>query len=198
MNIVARIQGIIVKPGEEWQKIKSESTSVGELFKSYIMILAAIPAVAQFIGLCLIGKSLPYVGFVRASFTTAFAQAVVSYIFSLATVYVLALIIKALAPNFSSQADQLSALKLAAYSMTPYFVAGVLYIIPPLAVIVILAGIYGLYVLYLGFKGGLMGTPSDKVLGYFVLSLVVEIVIWAVLGWILTAIFSPGVLYRGL
>jgi hypothetical protein len=197
MNIVARVQGIILKPAEEWQKIKAESTSVGELYKSYILILAAIPAVAQFIGSMLIGASVPVRGVVRASFSWALGRAVVSYIFSLAMVYVLALIIKALAPNFSSQPDLVGAMKLAAYSMTPYFVAGILYIIPFLSWLVLLAGLYGLYVLYLGFKGGLMGTPPDKVMGYFILTLVVEIVLGVVVSLIMGGIFSAGALYRG-
>jgi len=197
MNIMARIQGIILKPVEEWQKIKAESTSVAELYKSYIIILAAIPAVAQFLGSMLIGASIPMRGMVRASFSWALGRAVVSYIFSLVMVYVLALIIKALAPNFSSQADLVGALKLAAYSMTPYFVAGILYLIPFLSWLVLLAGLYGLYVLYLGFKGGLMGTPTDKVMGYFILTLVVEIVLGAVVSLIVGGIFSAGALYRG-
>lgn len=197
MNIVARVQGIILKPAEEWQKIKAESTSVGELYKSYILILAAIPAVAQFIGSMLIGASVPVRGVVRASFSWALGRAVVSYIFSLAMVYVLALIIKALAPNFSSQPDLVGAMKLAAYSMTPYFVAGILYIIPFLSWLVLLAGLYGLYVLYLGFKGGLMGTPPDKVMGYFILTLVVEIVLGVMVSLIMGGIFSAGALYRG-
>jgi len=197
MDIKARIQGICLKPAEEWQKIKAESTSVGELYRSYIMILAAIPAVAQLIGFWLIGVSLPVRGLVRASFTFSLGRALVSYVFSLAMIYIMALIIKILAPNFSSQADQVSALKLAAYSMTPYFVAGVLYIIPFLSWIVILAGLYGLYILYLGFKGGLIGTPPDKVTGYFILTLVVEIVLGAVVSLLVGAIFSMGALYRG-
>jgi len=197
MNIMSRVQGIILKPAEEWQKIKAESTSVGELYKSYILILAAIPAVAQFIGSMLIGASVPVRGVVRASFSWALGRAVVSYIFSLAMVYVLALIIKALAPNFSSQPDLVGAMKLAAYSMTPYFVAGILYIIPFLSWLVLLAGLYGLYVLYLGFKGGLMGTPPDKVMGYFILTLVVEIVLGVVVSLIMGGIFSAGALYRG-
>jgi len=134
---------------------------------------------------------------VRASFSRALGLAVVSYIFSLVMVYVLALIIKALAPSFSSQADLVGALKLAAYSMTPYFVAGILYIIPFLDWLVILAGLYGLYVLYLGFKGGLMSTPPDKVMGYFILTLVVEISSGGSRQPDRQRYFSAGVLYRG-
>ena len=62
MDIVARIQGIILKPKEEWEKIKQESYSISQLFTTYAMILAAIPAAAQFIGLGLVGRSIPWVG----------------------------------------------------------------------------------------------------------------------------------------
>ena len=56
MDLVARVKAIALKPKEEWVKIKAETTSVSELFTSYAMILAAIPAVAQFIGFALIGR----------------------------------------------------------------------------------------------------------------------------------------------
>ncbi len=47
MDLVQRVQAIILKPKEEWVKIKSEQMTVNQLFMSYAVILAAIPAVAQ-------------------------------------------------------------------------------------------------------------------------------------------------------
>ena len=57
MNPVARVQGLILKPKEEWEKIKGEPATVADLFKSYLVPVAAIPAVAQFLGFWLIGVS---------------------------------------------------------------------------------------------------------------------------------------------
>jgi len=197
MDIVSRVKGIILKPAEEWDKIKAEQTTVAALFKSYVMILAAIPAVAQFIGYWLVGLSIPFRGHIRLGFGFSLGRAVVSYIFSLVAIFVLALIIDALAPTFSSKPNQLKALKLAAYSMTPYFVAGIFLLVPVLSFLTVLAGLYGLYLLYLGFKKGLMETPPEKVMGYFILSVVVEIVLWVVVSLILGAVFSLGSFYRG-
>jgi len=100
MDLVSRVQGIILKPKEEWEKIKAEPSKVQELFTSYAMILAAIPAVANFIGMGLIGRRIPFIGWYRYNLGTALLYAVISYIFTLAAVYVFGIIINALAPDF--------------------------------------------------------------------------------------------------
>lgn len=192
MDLVSRVQGIILKPKEEWVKIKEESATVAELFTSYAMILAAIPAIAQFIGHGLIGFKVPFVGLYRFGIGTALLRSIFAYAFSLATIYIFAIVIKALAPTFSSSPNMINALKLAVYSMTPAWVAGILYIIPFLGVLVVLASLYGLYVLYLGFATPLMDTPKEKVIGYLVVSVIVVIVLWAVFAAILGAIFAVG------
>jgi MFS family permease len=198
MDLVARVQAIILKPKEEWVKIKAETTTVKDLFMSYALILAAIPAVAQFIGNALIGRRLPFYGWYRWNIGTALIYAIFMYVAALATVYILGLIIDALAPNFASQKNQLSAMKLAVFSMTPGWVAGALYIVPFLGILAALGSLYGLYVLYLGFSTPLMETPKDKVVGYFVVSLVVAIVLTAVFGLILGAFFAVGGAFRTL
>jgi hypothetical protein len=192
MDLVSRAQGIILKPKEEWDKIKSESPKIVELFTSYAMILAAIPAVAQFIGMGLIGRRVPFIGWYRYNIGTALIYAILTYVFTLATVYVFGIVINALAPTFSSKADAVNAMKLAVYSMTPVWVAGVLHIIPFLSILVLLASFYAFYVLYLGFNSPLMGTPKDKIVGYLLVSIVIYIVLMGVIMLIMGAIFAVG------
>lgn len=182
MNIVQRVQSILLKPKKEWPKIKAEPTTIAEIFTSYVMILAALPAGFQFLGNLLVGKRLPLVGVFRWPIGRAISYAVVSYILALVSVYVFALIINELAPTFSSAKNMTHALKLSAYSMTPGWVAGVLYIIPGLWVLGIVASLYGLYLLYLGFDTPMMDTPKDKIPGYMALSIVVVVVLYVVLG----------------
>jgi hypothetical protein len=192
MDLVSRAQGIILKPKEEWDKIKSESAKIVELFTSYAMILAAIPAVAQFIGMGLIGRRVPFIGWYRYNIGTALIYAILTYVFTLVTVYVFGIVINALAPTFSSKVDAANAMKLAVYSMTPVWVAGVLHIIPFLSILVLLASFYAFYVLYLGFNSPLMGTPKDKVVGYLLVSIVIYIVLMGVIMLIMGAIFAVG------
>ena len=186
MDIIPRVQAVLLKPKEEWVKIKAEPSTVAELFTGYAMILAAIPAVFQFLGNIFVLR-LPMGA--RFPLGRALGSAVVSYIFALVTVYLFALIINELAPNFGSAKNMTNALKLSVYSMTPGWVAGVLYIIPGLWIVGIMASLYGLYILYLGFDTPMMETPKDKVAGYMAVSVVVVIVLYVVF-WILGGIFA--------
>lgn len=195
MDIVSRVQQLILKPKEEWIKIKEEKITIAELFTSYAMILLAIPAVARFIGGSLIGRSIPFVGSFRIGIGTGLLYAILFYILTLVSVYVSGIIINALAPTFSSKPDATAAMKLAVYSMTPAWVAGVLYIIPLLGILTILASLYGIYILYLGFVCPMMDTPKDKVITYMIVSLIVIAIVWVVVAVIL-GIFAVGGVYR--
>ncbi len=190
MDVVGRAQAVILRPREEWPKIKTEPTRGGDLFTSYAMILAAIPAAAEFIRLVLIGQKLPVVGLTRWSVGRALISAVVAYAFSLATVYLFAFVINAVAPSFSSTQSMTNALKLAVYSMTPAWVAGILNIIPHTGWLVVLASLYALYVLYCGLDASIMDTPRDRVPGYMGTSVVVVIVLYLVFEVMLKAIVA--------
>lgn len=102
MNILERAKNIILKPSETWPEIKTEQTTIPYLYKSYVVILSAIPAIAQFIGSSIIGYA--FIGtHLRMEVTGALTSAIVSYLLSLVGIYVEALIADALAPSFGSQ-----------------------------------------------------------------------------------------------
>jgi hypothetical protein len=182
MNLVERVKGILLKPKEEWQTISGETTTIPELYKTYIVILAAIGPVASIIGMSIVGISLPFVGSFRIPITTSIASAVVHYILTLVGVYILALIIDALAPTFSGEKSINQAFKVATYSYTPGWVVGVIAIIPALSILGIL-GLYGLYLLYLGLPI-LMKSPKEKSLGYTIAVIIAAIVIFVVISYI--------------
>ncbi len=188
MDLVSRVQGIILKPREEWAKIKDEPATIQQLFTQYAVILAAIPAVAQFLGWALVGFRIPYQG--GSWMGRALLYIIFGYVFGLAVIYAFGFIINALAPNFSSSQNLVNAMKLAVFSMTPSWLAGIFYLIPSLAILALLGSLYGIYLLYVGFDVGLMETPKKNVVGYLVVSVVVIIVLLAVLGIILTAAFA--------
>jgi hypothetical protein len=190
MDLVPRVQAILLKPKEEWVKIKAEPATVSGLFTSYAMILAAIPAVAQFIGYVIVGQRIPFFGLYRWGVGRAFGSAILSYVLSLVTVYLFAYIINTLAPSFSSAQSLTNAMKLAVYCMTPGWVAGILNIFPYLGILTVLASLYGLYILYLGFETPMMETPKEKVLGYWAVSIIAVIVLTIVFGLIITGMFA--------
>jgi len=193
MNLKERIKRILLKPQEEWQTILGETTTIPELYKTYIVKLAAIGPVASIIGMSIVGISLPFVGSFRIPITTSIASAIVRYILTLIGVYILALIIDALAPSFSGEKSINQAFKVATYSYTPGWIIGVVGIIPALSPLMIL-GLYGLYLLYLGLPV-LMKSPKEKSMGYTVAVIIAAIVIFIVIGFISRAFISyprPG------
>jgi hypothetical protein len=155
MNVVQRAQAILLTPKSEWLAIGRESGDPTFLFTNYVAILAAIPAVCRFIGFSIVGFG-PF----RVGIVAGFISAVVQYVLTFVMVYVLALIIDALAPTFGAQKNPQNALKLAVYSMTPAWLAGVFLLIPVLGFLQ-LVGLYGLYLLWLGLPP-LMKSPNDK------------------------------------
>ena len=189
MNLVERAKGILLKPRDEWAKIDTEAHTVQGLYTRYVMILAAIPAVAAFIGFSLIGVS----GFgyaYRVPVATGLAQMVLQYLLSLGGVYVVGLIIDALAPSFAGTKNFAQAFKVAAFFPTASWLAGVFYLIPALGILALVGGLYSLYLLYLGLPL-LMKAPEDKAVPYTVVVIIVAIVVMVVIG-VISSLVVPG------
>jgi len=172
--LIERIKSILLNPKETWETIKAEETSTTKIVKEYLIYLAAIPPIAHFIGYAIVGL----VGY-RTPFFTTLIQSVVWYVLLIVNVFITAFIINALAPSFNAVKNDLAAFKLVAYSMTASFVAGIFYIIPHLAALGIL-GLYSFYLLYIGLPK-LMECPQEKTLAYFIVSIIVVIVLYAIM-----------------
>ncbi len=189
-GLIGRVQGILLRPATEWDIIAAESASVQGLFTGYACILAAIPPVAMVV---------QHLLFLHWLLIPIIVIAVISYVASLIGVFILGFIIDALATSFDGEKNSVQAMKLAVYSYTAAWVAGILNIVPVLGLLAILAGIYGLYLLYVGLPK-LMKSPPQKTAGYFVVSLlaaiVVNFVIWSVIGW-LTIMLTAGAIVSG-
>lgn len=196
MNIFERAKNILVSPKSEWEVIKNEQSTVADLFTKYALILALIPVVAGFIGQSLIGISLGPFGSFKVPILNGLIYAVLYYILTLAGIYLVAFIVDALAPSFGAEKDMVSSLKVVVYSYTAAWVAGIFQIIPVLAILGIL-GLYSLYLLYLGLNI-VKGSPSDKVLGYTVVVVVITIVVYFIIGAIVGAIALGGVMMSGM
>jgi len=191
MNIVARVKEILLTPKAAWPVIETEATSMVALYTQYIMILAAIQAVAGFIGMSLFGISAMGVS-IRVPFLTGIIQMVLGYGLALAMVYVMSLIADALAPSFGGQRNAMSALKLVAYSGTAAMVGGIFAVVPALSILTLIAGLYSLYLLYLGVPT-LMKVPQEKALPYTAVLVVCAIVVGVIAGAILGTVHGPSI-----
>ncbi|HEV2366244.1 MAG TPA: Yip1 family protein [Caulobacteraceae bacterium] len=173
-GLFARVQAILFRPSAEWDVIAAEPATVQGLYTGYACILAAIPVLAQLIGGQVFGYGV-FVFHYRPPIVAAVVTAIVDYVVSLGLLYVIALIIDALAPSFEGQKDRIQALKVAVYSYTAAWVAGVFLLIPVLSILA-LVGLYSLYLLYRGLPR-LMKAPESKALAYTAVSVICAIVV---------------------
>ncbi len=198
MNIVDRAKNICLSPNTEWGVIEAENTPAGTLITGYVIPLAAISAVAGFIGGAIVGQNLPFAGYYRVPIMSGLVGAILAVGAAVCGVFVISLIINALAPTFGARQDSGQALKVAVYSFTPAWVVGVLQILPVLGALTILGALYGIYLMFLGLPR-LMKAPADKALGYtavvVVASVVVMFVLFAVIGLMG---FSAGMMSAGM
>jgi hypothetical protein len=193
-GLIARVINILMHPKAEWEVIGPEHATTQGLILGYAAVLAAIPAIAR-----LISGLTPHCFFI-ACYTPnpifVVIGAVVYYLLALAGVFVIGLIIEALAASFGGEKNQIQAMKVAVYSWTAAWLAGIFLIIPWIGPLLSLVGLYSLYLLYLGLRG-VMKSPEDKAVIYTVVVVVLAIVVFVVAAAITAPLAMIGSLSGG-
>ena len=185
MNIVERVKKILMSPKTEWDVIAAEATPPMQLITTYVLPLAAIGAIASFIGTTIFASF-----FGGASFLWGLVGMVWHLVMAVISVLLVGFVIDFLAPKFAGQKNFNQAFKVAVYSYTAAFLGAVFLIIPILgALLALLAAIYSLYLMYLGLPK-LMKNPDDKTIVYEIVVIVALIIV----SWIL---FFIGALMTG-
>jgi hypothetical protein len=191
MNVSDRAKNIVLAPRTEWGIIDAESMTIQEIYTSYVVPLALIPAVAGLIGASIVGISVPGFGTVRSGFFSGLIAAILQFGLSLVLVYVLAHVIDALAPTFVGEKNLVSAFKVAVYSLTPTWLAGIFSLIPAISFLSLL-GLYGIYLLYLGLAR-LMRVGTDRAPGYTAVVVLAAIVLSIVFAAVLAVLTGRSI-----
>ena len=183
-KVIQRARALLVAPRAEWPVIAAEPATVQDLYRDYILILAAIAPICQFLKTSILGYAWHGFRVYRLGLASGLTAAAAQYVMTLIGVYVLAMVIEALAPNFAAQPDRLQALKVVGYSYTASWVAGFAQILPGLYPLFALAGvIYSVYLLYLGLPATMKVLP-ERAGGYTAAIAVVALI----LGWIIAVL----------
>lgn len=198
-GLIDRVKNILIQPRAEWERIAQERTALPQLLMGYVLPLAALSALCTFIGLSIVGAGA--FGYsVKIPIVQGLVGAVLQVALSLFWVWLLGVIINALAPTFGSEQSQMRANQLAAYAPTAGLVAGVLTILPALSILAIVGALYSLALLYMGLKR-MMNTPEDKRLPYFLsivaAAIVAGLILAVALGAVQTMVGRTGFAFGG-
>ena len=179
----ARIRGILAAPRTEWETIATERPEPRDLWIGWVIPLALIGPVAGLIGGLVFGSPLGSLFGVRVGLRYHLQAAVTGFVGSLVGVALVAFLARALAPSFGAKCEGTSGLRLAAYSFTAAWLAGIFSLVPMLAPLS-LVGLYSIYLLYLGVRP-LTGVPEEKALSYAAALIASGALAMLLFGWVL-------------
>ncbi len=184
-KLINTVKEIILEPKNAFTKRKEEKEPWMNLLVNYVLILVAISAIGSF--LSMIGWSASW----------AIRSLIMQLIIGVVNFIILMYLMQALSKSFGGNGDLEQSAKTIAYSLTPSWVGSFFTFIPFLGWLIALAGlIYSLYVLYHAILI-FMDVPKDKSVGYEIIFIIVSIVVMAVVGFTLGAIFGLGFLGAG-
>lgn len=162
--VLNHVWGLFAHPKDEWKSIKGERCSVGKCFCSHVLILAAIPAIAGYIGTTQVGWSFGGFEVHRLTVSSATQIALLTYLTMLIAVFSLGLAIRWMGQTYGSKQTLPQAIALAAYSATPLWVMGFFFLYPVLWVNMLIglpALAYTVYLLYTGVPV-MMGVSQER------------------------------------
>ena len=175
---VSRARAVLFEPRATFKEVDSEFTKPGALWGKYILPLAAIGPLAGAVGRLIFGKRIAGTSLPESvSLSGAITWFVISLVITLLAVFVLAQVVNLLAPGFGGQKNDVQALKIATYSNTPVWLAGIFNIHGRFLILGIIVSLYGLFLLYLGLPT-LMKVPQDRAMGYTAVVIIASIVIF--------------------
>ena len=192
MNLIERTKSILLTPKQAWPVIDAEPATVASIYKEWLVIMAAIPAVCGLVGMSVVGLGFGF----RVPIIGGLAAAVFGYVLSLAMAYVMALVVDALAPSFGATRNPVGAMKVMAYGATAVYVAGLFKLIPLLGILGLLAACYSVYLMYLGLQA-VMKCPEDKAAGYTAVVVIIYIVAAIIVGTVSAMVVGFGALSSG-
>ena len=191
-GVFKRAKQILLSPQSEYQAIEQEDESHIKVLTSYILPLLLIPVLFAFIGYGLVGFN--YGGYHYSQVNWGFRMAIIQMVVLLGGIYLSSIVINALSDNFGVTKNFNRIFSLVAYAYTPVLLAGVFHIHYSLWWIVLLVGLYGLYLVFVGLRP-MLKPAKDKAVTYSIISLIVTVVGYIVLYQTLRAIIFPNYLF---
>ena len=145
--------GLLYHPKSEWDSIKRENHTLGHIYLTHLLFLAAIPPFALLVGTTQFGWSVIGKEFYYLSMESALPLAFGFYGALLVGIFLLAYSIFWMEKTFGAEASLERCLLFTTFMSTPMFLSGLIAIVPILwlDVFVVLAAVaYTIYLMYAG------------------------------------------------
>lgn len=149
----APIVKLFTRPNFAWTDIRREEEAHPRHYLAHLLVLALIPAVCLFIGTTYVGWSLAVGENVRLSTASALQLCVLLYLTIVVGVAIMGGFIRSMSRTFDARPTLNQCIGFAAYTVTPFFVAGIAGLYPSrwLAILVLgAASVYSTFLLFVG------------------------------------------------
>ncbi len=161
---LSHVWGLLAHPEEEWKTIHREHCTVTRCYCSHVLLLAALPAIAGYIGTTQVGWQVTTRELHKLTPDSALQIAVLFYITMLVAVFSVGKMIHWMGRTYGSKQSLAPCIALAAYTATPLFLIGIMLLYPLLWLNLLLglpALAYTVYLLYTGVPV-MMGVPKER------------------------------------
>ena len=128
--VLNHVIGMFIHPRAEWEEIREKSCSVGRCMIGHVLLLAAIPPVAGFIGTTQVGWQIGAREAVKLTPESGLLLAVAYYFAMVIGVLSMGYVIRWMAHTYNADATLGDAVAVAAYTATPLFLIGVMQVYP--------------------------------------------------------------------
>jgi hypothetical protein len=149
----APIVKLFTQPNFAWIDIRREEETYPRHYLAHLLLLALIPAVCLFIGTTYVGWSLAENETVKLSSASAMQLCVLLYVTIVLGVAIMGGFIRWMSRTFDARPTLNQCIGFAAYTATPFFLAGIAGLYPSrwLAILVLgAASIYSTFLLFVG------------------------------------------------
>ena len=162
--ILGHVWGLLSHPENEWKTIRKENCTIGRCYCSHVLLLAAIPPLAGYVGTTQVGWQVATREVHRLTPESARWIAVLSYITVLVAVFTIGKLIHWMGQTYGAKQTLPQCIALAAYTATPLFLSGIMLLYPVLWLNLLLGLPVLAYTVYLLYTGVpiIMGIPAER------------------------------------
>jgi hypothetical protein len=162
--VLSHVWGLLAHPEKEWKTIRKESYTIGKSYYSHVLLLAAIPPIAGYVGTTQVGWQVVSREVHKLTPESGQWIAILSYLTILVAVFTIGKLIHWMGRTYGAKKSLSQCIALAAYTATPLYLSGIM-LLYPLLWLNLLLGLpvlaYTVYLLYTGVPI-IMGIPRER------------------------------------